>query len=184
MRLFVSIDLPAALADQVASVQDCLSDATGLRFTDPAQCHVTLKFLGEVSEARLPAVVDAIESGVDAANVDPFDAELGGLGVFPSLNYINVVWLGVRDGSAEMSALHEGIEAETTAIGFEPEGHSFTPHVTVARMEHSGGKERVQECVREGDPDGGEMRVTEVRLTKSTLTQAGPNYETVERFPL
>ncbi|WP_435360050.1 RNA 2',3'-cyclic phosphodiesterase [Haloarchaeobius sp. DFWS5] len=184
MRLFVSIDLPDALATEVESVQECLDDATGLNFTDPTQTHVTLKFLGEVSEARLPAVVEAIERGVEHADVDPFDAEFGGLGVFPSLNYINVVWLGVRDGTEEMVTLHEGIEAETTAIGFDAEGHDFTPHLTVARMEHSGGKEMVQECVTEGDPDAGEMRVECVNLTKSTLTPDGPKYETVERFPL
>jgi 2'-5' RNA ligase len=184
MRLFVSVDLPPDLADDVASVQERFADTSGLDPTDPEHVHVTLKFLGEVSEARLGRVEDAVAAGVDRAAVEPFEARFGGLGVFPSLDYINVVWLGLRDGGDALVALHEGIEAETTAIGFSPEDHAFTPHVTLGRMRHAGGKERVQELVRETDPSAGSMRVDEVRLTESTLTDDGPEYETVARFTL
>ena len=184
MRLFVSVDLPQTLADDVAELQRRLDDANGLDPIDPESVHVTLKFLGGVSEARLPAVSEAVDAGVERAEVEPFDTEFGGFGVFPSLDYINVVWLGVREGGEEMTALHDGIEAETTAIGFSPEDHEFTPHATLARMRHAGGKEVVQERVREEDPTLGSMHVDEVRLTESTLTDDGPTYETVERFPL
>jgi 2'-5' RNA ligase len=80
--------------------------------------------------------------------------------------------------------LHEAIEARTTAMGFDPEDHEFTPHVTLARMDHAGGKELVRKLVREREPTVGEARVDEVRLTESTLTDAGPVYSTVESFPI
>jgi 2'-5' RNA ligase len=95
-----------------------------------------------------------------------------------------VVYLGVTRGGGEMTRLHEAIEAETTAIGFDPEDHDFTPHVTLARMNHAGGKERVQELVRTRDPTVGTATVEAVRLTESELTRSGPEYATVERFPL
>jgi len=56
--------------------------------------------------------------------------------------------------------------------------------VTLARMEHAGPKDLVQEYVTGEAPDVGRMRVEEVRLTESTLTPDGPEYETVERFRL
>jgi 2'-5' RNA ligase len=102
--------------------------------------------------------------------------------VFPHLDYISIVWLGVREGGTELTRLHEAIEDSTVDMGFDPEDHEFTPHVTLARMEHAGGKELVQDVVRERDPDAGSLDVTEVRLTESTLTPDGPEYETVERF--
>lgn len=184
MRLFVSVDLPDDLAADVAAVQDEFADASGLNVTDPEQAHVTLKFLGDVSEDRLPEVTDALSDAVDDADVDPFTARFGDLGVFPSLDYISVVWLGVREGGDEMTRLHEAIEDRTTDLGFDPEDHEFTPHVTLARMEHAGGKDLVRECVRELDPAVGEMDVDDVRLTESRLTDEGPAYTTVERFPL
>lgn len=183
-RLFLSIDLPDSLADDVAAVQERLRDAEGLRFTDPEQVHVTLKFLGDTDESRLPAVEDAVEAAVEDAGVGPFEAEIGGLGVFPSLDYVSVVWAGMRRGGDETARLHEAIERETTALGFDAEDHEFTPHATLARMDHAGGKELVQRLVRERDPTVGRATVDEVRLTESELGPDGPTYSTIERFSL
>ncbi|KYH26877.1 2',5' RNA ligase family [Halalkalicoccus paucihalophilus] len=184
MRLFVSIDLPEAFAERIAAVQEELSDAGGIRPTDPTQTHVTLKFLGEVSEDRVPELETGLETAVADAGVSPFEAEYGGLGVFPSLEYISVVWLGVRDGAAEMTRLHEAIERETVELGFDPEDHDFTPHATIARMDHAGGKELVRTLVRECDPPVGRTPVEEVTLMRSELGPDGPVYSTVGSYPL
>ncbi|WP_254532294.1 RNA 2',3'-cyclic phosphodiesterase [Natrinema gelatinilyticum] len=184
MRLFVSVDLPEDLAGPVADVQDEFADASGLNFTDPEQAHITMKFLGDVDSDRLPAIERELEAAVDDADVEPFTARYGGLGVFPSLEYISVVWLGVEEGGDELTRLHEAIEARTTAMGFDPEGHDFTPHVTLARMDHAGGKQLVQDVVRTRDPTVGKTTVEQVRLTESTLTPDGSVYSTVESFPL
>lgn len=184
MRLFVSVDLPDALADGVAAVQDELRDASGLAFTDPTQAHVTVKFLGDTDPARLDVLEAALEEAVDAAGVDPFEATVGGLGAFPSEEYIRVVWIGFETGGEPLSRLHEAVENRTVALGFDPEDHDFTPHVTVARMEHAGGKELVQQVLREQSPTVGSMAVDELRLTESELAPDGPEYTTVSRFPL
>jgi len=169
MRTFVAVDLPDALADALAALQDRFRPAEGLSFTDPGQAHVTLKFLGEVDADRTDAVQEAIAAGV---------------GVFPSLDYVSVVWAGFRGGGDELTRLHEGIERETTAVGFDPESHEFTPHVTLARMNDARGKDRVTRLVREEGPDVGSFAVSEVRLQRSELTADGPRYSTVARFPL
>jgi 2'-5' RNA ligase len=186
MRLFVSVDLPDALADPLADLQNEFGDAPGLRFTDPEQAHLTLKFLGEVDADSVPEIEDALEAAVDAAGVEPFDATVGGLGVFPSLEYISVVWVGIREdaGHGELIRLHEAVERETTALGFEPEDHEFTPHVTLARMDDARSKERVQRVVRERDPTLGTMRVAQLRLKQSDLGRDGPTYSTVGRIGL
>jgi 2'-5' RNA ligase len=182
-RLFVSVDLNG-LADELAAVQDRFADASGLRLTDPGQAHVTLKFLGDTDPDRVPVLADELAGTVDEAGVDPFDLRVGGLGVFPDIDYISVVWVGAREGGDELTRLHETIEKRATAMGFDPEDHDFTPHATIARMDHAGGKELVQERVREDDPDVGGLRVEEVRLKESVLDDEGPTYATVERFPL
>ncbi|QFU81985.1 RNA 2',3'-cyclic phosphodiesterase [Natronorubrum aibiense] len=184
MRLFVSVDLPDDLASAFADLQAEFEDASGLNFTDPEQAHVTLKFLGDVDEDRLPAVEREFETAVDEANVDPFTVRYGGLGVFPSLEYISVVWVGTETGGEELTRLHEAIERRTTDLGFEAESHEFTPHVTLARMDHAGGKELVQDLVTEREPTIGETHVDEVCLTESTLTSEGPEYSTVAQFSL
>lgn len=184
MRLFVSIDLPEEFADRIADLQAEFTEASGLRPTDPTQTHVTLKFLGEVNEDRLPELEAALETAVTESDVSPFEAEYGGLGVFPSLEYISVVWLGVRDGSEGMTRLHEAIERETVRLGFDPEDHDFTPHATIARVDHAGGKELVQRLVRERDPTVGRTRIEEISLTKSELGPDGPVYTALFTIPI
>ena len=197
MRAFFAVDLPDALADPIAEIQADLGDAGGLSFTDPTQAHVTLKFLGEIgaqsgSDGDRPTVDDVVAAGeravADAAvgggPVEPFECELTGLGVFPEMDYISVVWAGVGDGTRELTALHESLEAETTARGVDPAAHAFTPHVTLARLSDARGKERVQRVVRERDPEFGRFGVDEIRLVESTLTPDGPEYETVATFAL
>ena len=179
MRLFVSVDLDDP--DAVAGTQAHLPDVASLRPVDPRGAHVTLKFLGEADPDRLD---DALATAVDDAGVAPFRTVVGGFGVFPSLDYINVVWTGVREGAPELTRLHEAIERETTALGVDPADHAFTPHVTLARMDDARGTEAVQQVVREADPTVGRYDVTEVRLTESRPTDDGPAYRTVARFPL
>ncbi|WP_251331246.1 RNA 2',3'-cyclic phosphodiesterase [Haloplanus pelagicus] len=183
MRLFVSVDVDT-LADAIADAQDRLPDAESLRRVDPTDAHVTLKFLGDVDPDRLDALDAALSTAVADAGVDPFTLTLGGYGVFPSLEYISVVWAGVSEGDSELTRLHEAIERETTGRGFDPVDHAFTPHVTLARMDDARGKAAVQRLVGGEDPTVGSVVVREIRLEESTLTDGGPTYETVERYPL
>ena len=184
MRAFFSVPLPDSVADQIADLQSAFDGAAGLTPVDPANAHVTLKFLGDVDDAALDDVIAAGERAVDRADIDPFTCRVSGLGVFPSLEHISVVWAGVGAGSGDLTRLHESLEAETTALGFDSEDHEFTPHVTLARMNDARGKELVQAAVRDRDPGLGAFDVAAIRLTESTLTSDGPVYEPVETFPL
>ena len=182
-RLFVSVDL-GSLAEAVRTVQELIADASGVRPVDPHQVHVTLKFLGDTDPDRIPELTEELRAAIEDSDIGPFQARIGGLGVFPGLEYISVVWLGVREGGAQMTALHEAIEARTVAMGFDPEDHEFTPHATVARMDHAGGKELVQNVVRERDPDAGTVAIEAISLTESVLTEDGPEYSSLEAFSL
>lgn len=183
-RLFVSVDLPSRLAEPVEAVQDRFRDAEGLNCTDPEQAHVTLKFLGETPPERVELLRTKLSEAVEDAAVDPFDVTFSGLGVFPEMEYIRVVWLGVSDGGEELTELHEAVESWTTAMGYDPVEHEFTPHVTLGRMEHAGGKDIVQRAVRDASPTVGTAHIESVRLTESELGPGGPTYSTLERFEL
>lgn len=184
-RLFVSVDPPNRLADEFAAVQDPLRDVESLRLTDPEQAHCTLKFLGDTDESRVDDVTEALEAAVADAGVGPFEVEVGGLGVFPSREYISVIWVGVREGrgAGELTRLAEAVERETVARGFDEADHAFTPHFTLARMNDARGKAGVLAYLDE-DPTVGRFAVEEVRLTESTLTRDGPEYETRARVSL
>lgn len=185
MRLFVSVDLPE-LASAVRELQATLADADGLRLTDPEGTHVTLKFLGEVPADRVGTVGDAVAAAVEEAGVEPFEVELTGLGAFPSEEHIRVVWAGVGAGADRLRTLHGAVERRLVAAGFEPADHAFTPHATVARLDHAGGKARVQAALADGVGRLGRQRVTAVHLTESVRADEGrgPTYRTVRTVTL
>lgn len=185
MRLFVSVDL-GELAPEIERLQSLFEGADGLEFTDPEQAHITLTFLGETDPERVPELETALRGAVEDAGVEPFRAAVGGLGVFPHPGYIRVVWVGIREdsGAGELQTLQAAVEERTAALGFEPDDHEFTPHATLARMDHAGGKELVQEVVQTRDPDAGTVRVEEIRLTESRLGSEGPEYDTVAAVEL
>ena len=184
MRLFVAVDLPETLSEDIRAAQARFDGAAGLRFTDPEQAHVTIQFLGEVdSETREP-IESALEAAVSGDDIAPFEASVGGFGVFPSLEYISVVWTGIRQGAGELTRLNAIVEEHLAPLGFEGDDHAFTPHVTLARMDDARGKETVQRVVREEDPTVGTFEVRELLLKKSELSPEGPDYSTLARFPL
>ena len=185
MRLFVSVDLDG-FEDEIEAVQEPIANRPGISPVDPTQVHVTIKFLGDEPGGGhdFDALDDALTAAVEAADTGPFELSLRGLGAFPSAEYIRVIWLGVDEGSDELRRLHETVEERTTDLGYEPERHEFTPHVTLARMNHGAAKEAVTKFVRDGTVDVGRRRIEELRLTESELTDEGPVYRTVERYPL
>jgi 2'-5' RNA ligase len=184
VRLFVSVDLPADLATALARAQRPLREAPGVRLVDPDRAHVTLRFLGDVPDDRLGAVERAVGDAVAAAGVGPFDATVGGLGVFPSLDRVRVVWAGLREGGDRLVCLHEAVEREAVALGIDPADHEFTPHVTLARTDDARATAPIREVVTTTDPTVGTFRVEAVDLTESRLDADGPRYRTVARHPL
>ncbi len=164
-RLFVSVDLDG-LGDAVAAVQDRFDGVSGLRLTDPGQAHVTLKFLGDTAPDRVADVVAALEAAVDDSGVEPFEADIGGLGVFPSLSYISVVWAasatrrcGEDDHPAE--AIEDGPSRGVRSGG--PRVHAACNH---RQNGPRGGKRQYGTSSRTTTTDV-ERAVTELRLKES-----------------
>lgn len=182
MRLFVSADLD--VTDELRPAQTPFEPLGGVRVVDPEQVHFTLKFLGETDDQRIEAVETALTEAINAAHVAPFDAAVGGYGVFPSPEYISVIWVGVRKGSEQLHRLQEAIERRMVDLGFDPADHEFTPHATIAHMDHAAEKTRVQTIIEQQHPDLGTTHIDRVQLTESTLTPHGPEHRTVHTVGL
>lgn len=127
IRLFVGIDLPAAVRERLARA---CCDVPGARWVDPGQMHLTVRFVGEVDEL----VFRDIDEQLAALRCAPFTLEVRGVGHFPPRGIPRTLWAGV--GRAEgLLALHRRVEAAVVRAGVAPEGRRFAPHVTLARLD-------------------------------------------------
>ncbi|NBC00462.1 MAG: RNA 2',3'-cyclic phosphodiesterase [Bacteroidetes bacterium] len=125
-RLFIALD-PSDL--QRAALHRLRTDAFPARWTPPEQYHLTLRFLGDTPSERASALKDAL-TDVAAA---PCPIEGTGLGTFPSLRTPRVLYACVTPAPALME-LQKRVDALCERLGFAAARHSFTPHLTVARL--------------------------------------------------
>jgi 2'-5' RNA ligase len=102
----------------------------------PANLHVTLKFLGQVDEGRVGALVEAL--GRAAAESAPFALALAGLGAFPSVTRPRVLWAGATDGAPALASLAARVDGALADLGVERETRAFTAHVTLGRVRAPG----------------------------------------------
>jgi len=125
-RLFVAIDPPPEIRDQLTTICCNLPDA---RWTPPEQFHLTLCFIGEVNGAAFLDIKEALTE----ITVAPFALRLQGVGFFPPRGQPRVVWAGVET-SEPLAILQRKITSRLFTLGLEPENRKFSPHITLARL--------------------------------------------------
>lgn len=183
MRAFVAIDISEEVRRKLVEAQRKLQ-ATGaeLKLVEPQNIHVTVKFLGEVPEPKIAEIAEALRKA--AEGMSAFDMRVTGVGVFPNLRRVRVVWVGVTDGREQAVALIRGADRELQRLGFAPE-REYVPHLTLARVKSGVAKERLVEAIKGmAGEEFGVTRVQALELKRSTLTPKGPIYTTLARAEL
>ena len=179
-RAFVSVDISPSEA-LVALLDQLREGDPKLKVVKSSNLHVTLKFLGDTDEGMVEDIVRTIEESVKG--VGPFSVRLQGMGAFPSLSNIRVVWVGIEDGRwlAEMA---DTIDDSFAQLGFKREKRAFRPHLTVARARGTAGDVVGDIIAANTATDYGEYRIDRVALKKSVLTPHGPIYSDVRTVAL
>jgi len=166
VRCFIAIDLSSDVRAAIAWAQTRVRTAAAhadVRWVDPAQFHLTLKFLGAVPDGRVAAVSGALEAAV--AGTSPVGLVAAGLGGFPSLRSARVLWAGIAAGV--------------------PEGRPFQGHLTIARVRSPrAGRALAAAVEAAGAPAFGSWTASEVVLYESRLKPTGALYTPVSRHPL
>ena len=179
IRSFIAVDLDEpTLRERITNSQRGL-EQTGaqLKLVNPNIMHLTLRFLGEIPRTAVEGVKEAL-SGLQ---FKAFEAHFSGLGVFPSMKRISVVWVGMTRGSEQLNEIFQQLEPKIRQLGIPADSKGFSPHLTIARVRSGVNRDALAEYVSSmRDHEFGSMQVTSVRLKKSTLTPKGPIYETLQ----
>jgi 2'-5' RNA ligase len=133
MRLFVAIELPNEIKDELASLQKELRQAQAeVSWTKPENLHLTLKFLGEVGTERVEQIEQAYAEAARASK--PLSLATHETGFFPNLRRPRVVWAGLQGDLDELLALQNKLETQFATLGFTHELKPFQPHLTLGRI--------------------------------------------------
>jgi len=176
-RGFIAVDIEPT--DQLRLFSENLRGAkAAMKLVELKNFHLTLKFLGNTRAEILPEIVSVMKGSVEG--IEPFTMTLRGVGVFPSIQHIKVIWVGIHGGE-RLSQIAGFLDEELKQLGFKREKREFRPHATIARMKGKRGKERIQEIIKANrETLFGQQLVDGIRLKKSVLTPEGPIYSVLE----
>jgi 2'-5' RNA ligase len=184
MRAFTAIELPEPVRRALAALQARLETrGARARWTAPAAMHLTLRFLGDVSEVQAGAITDDLL--VRYAAEAPLQLTVAGVGCFPHARRPGVVWVGIEGDTERLARVQEDAEASARGVGLEGEARPFHPHVTLARVRDPGNAGALIEALsEEAGFAGGSFTAAHVTLFESTLLPAGPRYTVLAHLPL
>jgi len=149
------------------------------KFVPQENLHITLNFIGEISEDILPSIKDELSKLVDAH--EGFDLKLSDLDAFPDIQKGRVMWIGVQN-SIKLRSLQEDCEQRLRDLGLELEIREYRPHMTVARIRSPRNLKDVLSPYQ--GHKFGVMTVKSVVLYESKLGGAFPIYSKIEEFDL
>lgn len=175
MRTFIAIDLSGEDKEKLTHLQaDLRKSDADVKWVNPENIHLTLKFLGEISEQQVNQVKEALDK--ITPGFKPFEMSLSGLGAFPKLDYPRVIWIGIEKGKKETEEIAKKIEDELSKLGFPKEERPFTAHLTIGRVRSGKNKEALKEKVLSAHSSELSQFVSCITLYQSKLTPNGPIY--------
>ncbi|MCW4020211.1 MAG: RNA 2',3'-cyclic phosphodiesterase [Candidatus Bathyarchaeota archaeon] len=175
IRSFIAFDIEEeAVLRNLSSAQSMLVETgASLRLVKPENIHVTVRFLGNISAS----LVDQVHEEMEKIDFAPFKVEMRGLGVFPNLRHIKVIWAGIGRGATELEEIFHQLEPRLQRLGFKRDVKGFSPHLTIARVKTGRNKIELASRLKELECfEFGLVKAECLRLKRSILTPQGPIY--------
>jgi len=173
MRCFIAIDLPENLKKEIIQIQKKIPAFKG-KLTEKENLHLTLKFIGEISEDSIKDIKEKLKQ----IKFKRFKAKLGEIGTF-SESFIKIVWIELEN----CDALQKEIDDSLKDL-FKKE-ERFMSHLTIARVKSIESTKKVFiEKLKKVKVDPLEFEVGDFSLKKSILTEKGPIYADILKVDL
>jgi 2'-5' RNA ligase len=181
IRSFLAFDIENDdVRKRLSSVQTRLvQTGADVKLVETENIHATMRFLGNVSIGMIEKIFEEMKK----TEFKPFNVQIQGVGVFPSLSYPRVVWAGITEGKDQLRDVFIKIEPRLQVLGFAPDPKGFSPHLTIARVRSGRNKTQLAEFVnKNASHKFGTIKAECLRLKKSALSPKGPIYSTLKEF--
>ena len=184
-RIFIAINLPEEIKKELEKYQSQWPELP-IRWTKPENLHVTLAFLGYLSDEELVEVLRVTKEV--AQKHQPFSINLTKIIYGPPKKMPpRMVWVeGAK--SKDLANLQLDLEKSLVSSGkikFEPEERSFTCHITLGRIKTW----EFRQIEPEERPEVNEdislsFDVNSIEVMESQLKRGGAEYTILESCPL
>lgn len=175
VRAFIAIDLPIRVVEEIERIQQLLKKKTLFtgKLTDGENMHLTLKFLGEISEEGLERIREKLRE----IKFSKFQAELGEIGVFDKRK-IRIVWIKLNGKG--VFQLQKEIDKKLNDL-FPVEAR-FMSHITIARVREVGDKKGFFKYLQSIKPRKIKFEADKFYFKRSELKRTGAEYTDIEVY--
>ena len=133
IRAFIAFPIPETLRERLGKAQQqIMQNLTHLRPVKPQGIHLTLNFLGDISESKVYTVGGIMEQV--CANHGPMELLCRRVGAFPDMKNPRVLWAGLEGEIDKLAALQKELSTQLAVIGYTAENRPFNPHLTLFRI--------------------------------------------------
>ena len=175
MRAFIAVNLPAEFKEEIIILQNRINkDFWRGKLTEPENIHLTLKFLGEISQEKMVKVKELLEK----VRMSPQKIIMEQVGLFKRNSSPAIIWVKIRG----LEKLQEKID-DVLKYKFEKEKR-FMSHITIARVKLVTNKKNFENLIRGSKIRPLESQVIEFKLLMSDLSKGKPEYSTLKTYPL
>ncbi len=180
IRCFVGLPLPQSYQLEMENLALALKKGlcSQMSWVRPGSLHLTLKFLGDVSEPDLKRVRDALS----CVRFKPFSLQAGRGGFFPNGYKPRSIWAGLLQGADECRQLAAKVEAELVPLNFFPHEHDFRAHLTIGRIKKIGRDDWTKLLKVIWGRKWPEIKISEFVLFKSELSSGGARHTRLGEF--
>lgn len=172
MRLFIAINLPEEVLDEIWLVQEKLSGKKLFRgkITERENIHLTLKFIGDVSSDEL----DEIKAHLSKVEWETFDANINHLGVFDEKE-VRIIWAKLNGAEK----LQKMIDLEL--VDLYPLEKRFMSHITLFRVKEVYDIKKLLDELSKIKFQSN-FKVSSFYLMESKLDESGPTYKVLKEY--
>ena len=185
MRLFFAAMLPEVVQARLGKLRAGLDWIPAKpTWTATPNLHITLKFLGDVEDAKVNEVALAAREAIPKTGA--LTLRPSHLVYFPEAGSARVLGVGFSGETARLIGIQLAIESTCAELGFRREGRAYTPHATLARFRaglRPTHRPRIEDCCS-SVAEMPEFVLDAVQLMQSTLTPRGSEYAVAATFPL
>jgi RNA 2',3'-cyclic 3'-phosphodiesterase len=183
IRAFIAVIIDPQIIQRIRSVTaELRPKLPEFRWVNPANLHITLKFLGNIEAEQVDPIAEALKGAVRA--FPPFSINAKGLGVFPGITRARVLWIGLEDG--QLTRLAQVVEDSLQKIGFPPEQRGFQPHLTIGRWRQPDVRNKylLNALEKWRGYEFGTSHIDSIVLFQSILSREGARYEALRTIPM
>jgi len=187
MRVFIAIDIDKQIRAGLSRLQQQLQNKANVKRSDvkwvePDNIHLTLKFLGEIKDEQSVDVCNIVKevAGIHSS----FELAVESVGCFGGRS-ARILWVGLGEGSDSLLQFQKDLDEQLALAGWPPESREFTGHLTLCRVKNPKAGARLAEIIENyRDFKLGTTPVDSVYVYQSQLTPSGPVYTVLGNYKM